>query len=128
MANKQILQERIEKMTKQALALIALGIGDIEIVIAEDGGQDEVYGETLDSDEAGARNMIENAVYAHALTAETIHQGENNIDDLDPEAFGDIRGDMIDAYKGIFGTPAVYFRGDLVICIKTTTEYARNAE
>ena len=74
------------------------------------------------------RNMIESAVYAHALCAATIHQGEYNVENLDPEAFGDIRSEMVDAFKGIFGTPCIDFRGDLVICLKTATEFGRNVE
>tara|TARA_Y100001973_G_C5156610_1_gene311099 strand:+ start:456 stop:842 length:387 start_codon:yes stop_codon:yes gene_type:complete len=128
MLTKETLQDRVEKMTQQAFAFFRMDVGDVELVIAEDGGTNEVYGETLVESDPNLRNMIESAVYAHALCAATIHQGEYNVENLDPEAFGDIRSEMVDAFKGIFGTPCIDFRGDLVICLKTATEFGRNVE
>lgn len=126
MIDQTSLLERVSAMQNHALSLISIGAGDIEIVISEDGGSSDVHGETLSSDEDEMLKEIETAVYAHALAATTIHQGEYNIDDLDPDMFGDLRSEMIDSFKALFGTPAIDFRGDLNISIQTTTTFGVN--
>jgi hypothetical protein len=128
MINQNILKARVQKMKEHALALTSINAGDIEIVISEDGGRSEVFGETLPIDEAEMLNEIERAVYAHALAAATIYQGKRNINDLEPELFGELREEMVDSFKGVFGTPCVDFVGDLQISIQTTSTFGINAE
>ncbi len=128
MINQNILKARVQKMKEHALALTSINAGDIELVISEDGGRSEVFAETLSNDEAEMLNEIERAVYAHALAAATIYQGKRNINDLEPSLFGDIRGEMEDSFKAIFGTPCIDFCGDLVISINTLSTFGVNAD
>lgn len=128
MINQNILKARVQKMKDHALALISINAGDIELVISEDGGRSEVLAETLSNDEAEMLNEIERAVYAHALAAATIYQGKRNVNDLEPSLFGDIREEMVDSFKAVFGTPCIDFHGDLEISINTKSTFGINAE
>lgn len=128
MINQNTLRSRVEKMKKHALALMSIGAGDIEIVITEDGDVNDVFAETLSINEAQMTREIETAVYAHALIAATMYQGKRNINDLEPGLFGDLREEMVDSFKALFGTPCIDFRGDLELSIKTTSTFGINVE